>query len=129
MLKLSLKLSLSLLIAVLSLPGYANDQENCAVELAVASPPVLEHEYVAFNITSDVGVSRSATLSKGSAPRMMDKLPCSEMPYKISATHYSHQINELTTGTIGQCYLKAGAIVLSKPNSSVSVVFPQDFVC
>ncbi|MCP0913135.1 MULTISPECIES: hypothetical protein [Legionella] len=107
---------------------HAANPDSCSIEVAVATPPVQEYEHVAFNASNEIGVNRALTLSGGSAPKTMEKLPCSNSPYIISATHYGF-LDKQAKNAVGQCQLKAGAIVLSHLNSSVSVVFPNDFVC
>ncbi|KTD20351.1 hypothetical protein [Legionella londiniensis] len=112
-------------IALASSVLTAHAEESCFIEVAVASPPVELYENVAFNASNDIGVNRSVTLSGGSAPYVIDKLPCVDNPYVISATRYGI----LNGGAIGECELRAGAVRLSHPGSSVSVVFPNDFIC
>jgi len=69
-------------------------------------------------------------LSFGNAPKTIDKLPCAETPYTISATAYDNGSNVLLDApAIGQCVLKAGLVMLSEAGNSVSVVFPNDFNC
>ncbi|KTC65515.1 Uncharacterised protein (plasmid) [Legionella adelaidensis] len=116
------------LLSICVLTAHAEPEQNCKVELAV-STAVQGNERVAFNITNgDAGINYSVTLKGGSAPAVIDQLPCDfQIPYTISATSYS--AGTLTDQQIGQCILKAGAVKLSLPNNSVSVVFPNDFIC
>ena len=106
---------------------YAND-DTCEIQVAVSSPPVLPDNSVAFNVTNDNGFSKSAILQGGSAPKIIGKLDCSPAPYTVSATQYS----TTTTGIaqpIGECTLKVGRVILNGSNNSVSIVFPNDFIC
>lgn len=117
-------------ISTVSMPIYADNSYSCSVEVAVASPPVLQTEKVAFNINNEYGISRSITVSGGEAPKTVEKLLCSTQPYLISATLYPIE-NDLksTPGQIGQCMLKAGPVYMAEPKNSISVVFPNDFIC
>lgn len=118
-----------LAIGFMSAP-QANNLDSCFVEVAVSTPPVELSSNVAFNVTNEDGISRSITLSGGSAPKTIEKLPCLSSPYIITATEYETPPNQLmASGEVGQCRLKVGAVMLSAPTSSVSVVFPQDFEC
>lgn len=128
MIKKTSLIPLVLTIFCLSAPTYAESFDSCAVEVAVATPPVMTNDSVAFNVVSETGVSRSVTLSKGSGPKLLDKIPCLDTPYRVTATSYSHQTDDPLNG-IGQCSLKAGAVLLRAPGSSISVVYPYDFNC
>lgn len=110
-----------------AMPALAQEENSCYIELAVSSPPVELSQSVAFNVSTDYGFSQSRTLKGGSAPQTIEQLPCTDTPYTISASLYSAHANQLTA--VGQCLLKAGQISLSAPYNSVSVVFPNDFVC
>ena len=133
---MSHKLAISI-IAILAtstyLPAYADDTgySSCFVEVAVASPPVNPNERVVFNVSNERGTNNSTTLKGGSAPQTLKNLICSNIPYTITATLYSTPSTEFMQMAqgIGQCVLKAGAIVLNEPDNSVSVVFPYDFNC
>ncbi|KTD09115.1 hypothetical protein Lgra_2350 [Legionella gratiana] len=112
------------------LPAYANIDTSCKVQVAVATPPITFDQNVAFNVTSQTGLSKSITLSGGSAPQFIEKLPCTSEPLIISATPYITPANGLLQApVIGQCILKAGPVFLNGPENSVSVVFPYDFNC
>lgn len=119
----------SLVAMGLSCTIYADDM-SCKVQVAVATPPVEFNQSVAFNLTNDGGFSKSITLKGGSAPQFIEKLPCSNLFYTITATQYNTPSNDarLMQG-IGLCSLRAGSISLNGSDNSVSVVFPYDFVC
>ena len=122
----------SLFIASIAVytPVYASDN-SCKVEVAVSTPPIQLDQSVAFNVTTygNQGSSKAITVKGGSAPQVINQLTCG-MAYNISATAYSTPSNGLReTPPIGQCMLKTGVVVLQEPGSSVSVVFPNDFIC
>lgn len=110
--------------------AYAND-DSCEVQVAVSSPPVQFDQSVAFNVTNDNGLSKSIILQGGSTPKTIGKLNCSPMPYMISATQFYTPPNMFhkIVQPIGECVLKAGNVILNGSNNSVSVVFPNDFIC
>ena len=114
-------------------PAYADDGYiSCSVEVAVSSPPVPATDRVIFNVSNERGTNKSKTLNVGSEPYTFTNLICSGLPYSISATTYSAPANTLLPSTqqvVGQCVLKAGAMVMDEENDSISVVFPQDFNC
>ena len=115
-----------------SAPTFADEHyTSCAIEVAIAVPPVTMDEHVVFNITSERGTSRSVTLQGGSAPFTFSDLICSSVPYTISATRYSYPTtpSKKASESIGQCSLKAGLVVLNEAYNSVSVVYPHDFIC
>ncbi|WP_419418950.1 hypothetical protein ACNVED_10395 [Legionella sp. D16C41] len=113
-----------------SLSSYAENINSCQIEVAVATPPVAMDQRVAFNATNYQGIIKSITLKGGSAPYLITELPCSDVPYTISATLYTSGSNQLFNNTpIGECTLKAGPVVLGSENSTISVVFPHDFNC
>ena len=137
MLKKFATVALSCVAIAVSIPAQAegpnaDDMYSCFIELAVStSSPA---KIVAFNVTNNMsgnkmGISHSATLAVDSGPKTIDKLPCAETPYIISATAYNTDTNILMDGAIGQCVLKAGLVMLSEAGNSVSVVFPNDFNC
>ncbi|KTD23357.1 hypothetical protein [Legionella israelensis] len=118
----------SLMSITAAIPAFAQGEDSCYIEFAVSTPPVEFNQSVAFNVTNDYGFSKSITLKGGSAPQVIDKLLCVDAPYTISASQYSTPANQLAPG-IGQCSLRAGSVMLNAPYNSVSVVFPNDFVC
>lgn len=113
------------------MPTFAYAEESsCAVHVAVSSPVPLEHS-VAFNVTNEDGLSKSIILGGGSGPKTIENLLCSRAPYSISATEFfnSSYLKTKTNPAIGQCKLRAGNVILNGTNNSVTVVFPQDFIC
>ncbi|KTD75297.1 hypothetical protein [Legionella waltersii] len=126
--------ALGIIGLTLALPSLAEPVRNCYVEVAVSTPPVTIEQSVAFNVTSDSYSNNSITLKGGSAPRHIENLECSAtINYTISATLYStpSNLNSIANDVkpVGQCQLKAGPIAMRFPGDSISVVFPQDFVC
>lgn len=122
--------SLSLAAIFASLPAYADNDDSCAIQFAVSTPPIQPNQNVAFNVTNDNGLSKSITLAGGSAPQFIDNLQCGNYTYTVSATAYSTPSNNSRSASaIGECVLKAGAVYLNGSNNSVSLVFPNDFVC
>lgn len=124
--------TLSVIGLSVSVAAFAENMDSCKVQVAVATPPVQADESVAFNVSSESGINRSLTLKGGSAPQMIEKLPCAtNSAYTVTATQYSTPSNDLLFQLqgIGQCTLKAGQFLLSAPGNSVSVVFPNDFIC
>ncbi|KTD66130.1 hypothetical protein [Legionella spiritensis] len=111
-------------------PVFADNLNSCSVQVAVATPPIQLDENVAFNVTGE-GFNKSITLQGGSAPQYIDNIPCTDIPYFISATSYPTPSNGTRANMppVGQCQLKAGAVVLNGSGNSVSVVFPNDFIC
>lgn len=116
--------------------AYAQDNYNsCAIEIAVATPPIGYNEKVAFNVTCDRGTNQSVTIRGGEGARTIGGLVCSGDPYNVTATFYSSPAYQLLDNLgiihqpIGQCSLKAGLVTLNGPFNIASVVFPQDFVC
>jgi hypothetical protein len=128
MLKNIIATTFSLITIVAPQYVYAND-DSCEVQVAVSSPPILPNNSVAFNVTNDQGLSKSVTLRGGNAPKIIEKLSCSPLPYTISATLYSNAPNTKLAPPIGQCTLKAGNVNLNGSYNSVAVVFPNDFIC
>jgi hypothetical protein len=120
MLKNIIATTFSLVTIVAPQYVYAND-DSCEVQVAVSSPPILPNNSVAFNVTNDQGLSN--------APKIIEKLSCSPLPYTISATLYSNAPNTKLAPPIGQCTLKAGNVILNGSYNSVAVVFPNDFIC
>ncbi|CAM2923283.1 hypothetical protein [Legionella worsleiensis] len=122
--------TLSLSTLIIPFHAYAND-DSCEIQIAVSSPPIQPDQNVAFNITNDNGLSKSIILQGGSSPKIIGKLTCSPMPYTVSATLFNTLPNTpvINGAQIGQCTLKAGNISLNGSNNSVSVVFPNDFIC
>lgn len=122
-------------LSVISLSVYgavhAENMDNCKVQIAVSTPPIQLDQSVAFNVSNEAGINKSVTLKGGSAPQFIDKLPCSNVPFTISATVYSTPSNDawMQSPPVGQCTLNAGAILLNGSGNSVSVVFPYDFTC
>lgn len=112
-------------------PVFANDDMNsCKIEVAVSTPPVALDMSVVFNLTTANKFNKSITLKGGSAPQFLENLPCSEV-YTITATTYTTPSNtgvRAETG-IGQCTLRAGQVAMNGPENSISVVFPNDFIC
>lgn len=104
---------------------YAAD-DSCSVTLAISTPPIKKDQSVAINISNTQGFSKSLIMQGGTTPQAIDKIVCSKVPYSISATLFSSGTD---LQTIGACHLKSGSVVLGGPNSSVSVVFPNDFKC
>lgn len=130
MLKKVIFTTISLLSFSTLLPAYAEEDISCKVQVAVSTPPITFDQNVAFNVTSEYGLSKSITLVGGSNPQFIEKIPCSSTPLIISATPYTIPAYAwLQTPVIGQCILKAGPVVLNGPENSVSVVFPYDFNC
>lgn len=125
--KLALGL-LSLISITTAAPAFSLEENSCYIEVAVSSPPVDTKERVAFNVTNNLGFSKSVTLIGGSAPQVLDKLLCTDASYAVSATLFSSPRQELAA-SVGQCKLKTGEVTLKFPNNSVSVVFPNDFDC
>lgn len=124
----------SFTIISLFVPHYALAQDDsCEVQVAVASPPIGLDQSVAFNVTNDNGLSKSVIMNGGDRPRIIGKLTCSPLPYSISATAYLttqyEDLSRIRNQPIGECVLKAGAVVLNGSNNSVAVVFPNDFIC
>lgn len=116
--------------------SYADENYNsCAIEIAVATPPIGYNEKVAFNVTSDRGTNQSVTIRGGDAARTIGHLICAGDPFKVTATFYSTPSYQLLdklgiiNQPVGQCSLKAGSIMLNGPFNIASIVFPQDFVC
>ncbi|KTC85515.1 hypothetical protein [Legionella brunensis] len=109
--------------------AYAENDLSCKVEFAVSTPPVQLIHSVAFNVNSvdSTGPNKSLTVRGGSAPQTIDSIACFNA-YTISATLYSTPSN-LATSPIGQCTLKAGDVSFNNSGDSVSVVFPNDFIC
>lgn len=122
----------TLSMVAITIPQYvhAND-DSCEIQVAVSSPPIQPDQSVAFNVTNDNGLSKSIILQGGSSPKTIGKLTCSPIPYTISATPFYTPPNMISKNNqqIGQCMLKAGTIYLNGSNNSVSVVFPNDFIC
>ena len=130
MLKKVIFTTLSIMSFSALLPLHASTDISCKVQVAVSTPPVTFDQNVAFNVTNLLGLSKSITLSGGSAPQYIEKLPCIPEPLTITATLYTTPVNGwLQAPAIGQCVLKAGPVVLNGPENSVSVVFPYDFNC
>ncbi|WP_131781319.1 hypothetical protein [Legionella gresilensis] len=110
--------------------SYAQNIDSCQIQVAVSTPPVDFSQQVAFNVTNYQSVTKSITLRGGSAPQFISELPCTDIPYVISATLYTSPSKSLLQPKlIGQCTLRAGHIILGSKDNSASVVFPQDFVC
>lgn len=116
--------------------SYAVDNYNsCAVEIAVATPPIGYNEKVAFNVTSDRGTNQSVTIRGGDGARKIAGLICSGDPFRVTATFYSTPSYKLLDQIgviqqpVGQCSLTVGSITLNGPFNIASVVFPQDFTC
>lgn len=124
MLKKLVATSLSFIAITAYIPAHA-ESHTCSVEVAVSTAAVEARTNIAFNITNEAGVNRSITLSNTSNPQVIDNLLCSTSPYMITATAYLAP----AAAHIGECRLKAGAIVLGDKYSSVSVVYPDDFRC
>ena len=125
-------LATTLSVVALSIPHFAHaNDDSCEIQVAVSSPPIQPDQSVAFNVTNDNGLSKSIILQGGSSPKTIGKLTCSPMPYTISATQFSTLPNMIAINSqqIGQCMLKAGNVFLNGSNNSVSVVFPNDFIC
>ena len=112
---------------------YADDSyTTCSINVAVSSPPIQQNERVVFNVTSERGTNRSITLKSDSEPFSFNNLICSGVAYTISATRYGSLSNALVpvvNQAIGECALKAGDVVMDEAFNSVSVVFPNDFMC
>ncbi len=123
--------ALSLVSLALMSAGHADEANSCYVEVAVSSPPVERSASVAFNVNNDRGDSGSIVLEAGSHPKKITKLPCTDSLYTISATEFYTDQGNISTAspTIGQCYLKAGGVALTRPGNSVAVVYPFDFQC
>ncbi len=130
MLKKFFVTTLSIMAVSTSQVVFAND-DSCEVQVAVSSPPIYIDTNIAFNVTNDNGFSKSITLQGGSAPKVINKIVCSPIPYTVSATQYSTPNNGIIKPiqAIGECTLKAGNVILNGSNNSVSVVFPNDFIC
>ncbi len=111
-------------------PIYAaaapDDYNSCAIEVAVASPAA--NQRVVFNITSPLGINRALTLKLGNERYNITNLVCSIKPYTVTATSYTTSSFKVGQ-SIGQCWLKAGGLVMIQPGNTASVVFPNDFVC
>ncbi|MFJ1267668.1 hypothetical protein ACD661_03735 [Legionella lytica] len=125
-----LKKSVIVALSLVSLStAYAGDIDlSCMVQVAVASPPVMPKENVAFNVANEYGFSKSITLTGKSGPQYIENVPCNEHPLTITATSYETPSNTLLTQPgVGVGKLKAGPIILGFPGNSVSVVFPYDF--
>ncbi|ASQ46676.1 hypothetical protein [Legionella clemsonensis] len=107
-------------------PMYAENDFSCKVEVAVATPPIQLTQNVSFNVTSvdNTGPVRSITLKGGSAPQRLD-IACFNA-YTVSATTYP-MLNGINP--IGECLLKAGNITFNYSGDTISVVFPNDFIC
>lgn len=121
--------SLASLVALSTL-AYA-DANNCAMEFAVGKlkeSSGLQYN-VAFNVSNGKSAHHSITLSTNSKPQIIGGMLCSEEAYTVSATFYPAPAAVGEAKPIGQCHLKAGAIVLGGENNSASVVFPEDFNC
>jgi hypothetical protein len=122
----------TLSLIAFTVPQYvhAND-DSCEIQVAVSSPPIQPDQSIAFNVTNDNGLSKSIIVQGGGSPKIIGKLTCSPTPYTISATAFFNLPNMITNNgqPIGQCMLKAGNVFLSGSNNSVSVVFPNDFIC
>ena len=127
MLKKLILAGCSILAITLPYGAFASDN-SCELQVAASTPPLIETDHVAFNISNDLGTSKSFILQAGNPPKIISNLPCSTSAYFISATLFSN-INGMEAKTLGQCSLKAGYILLKSSNSSVSVVFPNDFSC
>ncbi|MGQ3890045.1 hypothetical protein ACQUW5_13570 [Legionella sp. CNM-1927-20] len=124
------KLILTVLGLMFSLSSYAQNMDSCKIQVAVSTPPIDSTQQVAFNITNYQGVTKSITLKGGSAPSFISELPCTDIPYIVSATLYNIPSKSLQQpAPIGQCTLRAGYILLGSKDNSASVVFPQDFNC
>jgi len=126
--------AISVVSFTMIMPAFAENVENCRIEVAISTPPVQLDQNVAFNVTSDSYANKSITLKGGSAPQHIENLGCSTNDaYTISATLYNTPSNNSLTAKsakpIGQCQLKAGPVAMRFPGDSVSVVFPNDFVC
>lgn len=125
-------LATTLSLVAMTIPHYvhAND-DSCEIQVAISSPQIQPDQSVAFNVTNDNGLSKSIILQGGSTPKTIGKLTCSPAPYTISATQFYTlpNMNAKNSPQIGQCILKAGTVVLNGSNNSVSVVFPNDFIC
>ncbi|MBA3535816.1 MAG: hypothetical protein H0T84_04285 [Tatlockia sp.] len=121
-----------MLIGINSVFADAIDPINsCKVVVSVSTPPVKYNESVFFNITSDT-TNNSAVVNGGASSQTIYDLVCSQKsPYIISATHFSSPSNLTVDNNhpVGKCVLKAGPITLGLPGNSVSVVFPNDFIC
>jgi hypothetical protein len=117
------------LVSLSVVPAHASGETGCSVQVAVSTPPVLPDQNVAFNVTNGFGFSKSITLRGGNGPQNIEGISCSSDPLTISATLYTTPADNLQSPAIGQCTLKAGSILLSGPENSVSVVFPYDFIC
>lgn len=125
-------LTVIMLIGFRSVFAEAIDPMNsCKVVVSVSTPPVKYNESVFFNITSDT-TNNSAVVNGGASSQTIYDLVCStKNPYIISATHFN-SLSNLTVNDknpVGKCVLKAGPITLGLPGNSVSVVFPNDFIC
>lgn len=127
MLKQLILAGCSLMAITLSASTFAADN-SCELQIAASTPPLTINDRVSFNIVNDLGTSKSFMLQAGSPPKIISNLPCSTSPYLIGATLFS-DINEIGAQPVGQCALKAGYILLKSSNSSVAVVFPNDFTC
>ncbi|KTD08707.1 hypothetical protein [Legionella jamestowniensis] len=112
---------------IASASSYADNDFSCKVEVAVATPPIQLTQNVSFNVTSveNSGPIRSITLKGGSAPQFLD-VACFHT-YIVSATAYP-ALNS-RNNAIGECILKAGNIAFNYSGDTVSVVFPNDFIC
>ena len=134
MLKKLISGTFSLLALTTVTSVFADDVSYCKVEVAVSTPPIQINQNVAFNVSSD-SFNKSITLKGGSAPAFIDKIPCtydSHALFIVSATLYNTPSNDLNRSAlphIGQCELKAGPLSMDGANNSLSVVFPNDFIC
>lgn len=131
MLNKLLKTTLSIMGLSTALSVYADGTDNCKVQLAVSTPPIMIDQNVAFNVSTEGGINKSITLRGGMSPQFIEKLPCSTNPILISATIYSTPSNDLKfqVAPVGQCVLRASNVVLNGSGNTISVVFPYDFTC
>lgn len=130
MLKKVVMTTLSVLSLSMVFPAFANEDFSCKVQVAVAVPPMLINDNVAFNVTNDdLGFNKSITISGVNGSQFIENIPCSSSALIISATPYSVASNNLLQGPIGQCVFNAGGVILNYPENSVSVVYPYDFTC
>ncbi|WP_298626374.1 hypothetical protein [uncultured Legionella sp.] len=119
-------------LIALAAPQYVHaDDDSCEILVAVSSPPIQLDQSIAFNVTNNHGLSKSIIVRGGEAPKTIGKLPCSTIPYTISATAFNNAPPMIIDNgqQIGQCMLKAGDVILAGSNNSVTVVFPNDFFC
>jgi hypothetical protein len=115
--------------SLIAAQGASADDNSCEIQVAVASPPISLDSSVSFNITNEEGAHRSFVLPAGNPSKIISNVSCSPYPYMISATLFSYRPPKPLMNPIGECILKAGHVLLQAPNSSASVIFPQDFIC